>query len=465
MVDTRSDERAALLPPAVGSKSDLSGPSHHNLAGYSATRFRLTAASIWCCTFFAAFDNTVLATLTSTISSRFAAANQGAWLGTAYLLSSCCFTPIYGRLADIFGRRAAHMVATFWFILGTALCTIAPSMHTLIAARFIAGIGGGGVQSMAVIILTDLVDLRYRGLFQGYANIVFGLGSGLGGPVGGWVSDTFGWRAAFGMQVPLLLVGAVLTFGCLTGDLGGVEAARVKAASASASVSTSPSSSDSTAAASASWKGKLKQIDYLGSATLVLAVASLILGLSLKTSSLTSSGSEYFWTDPHILGLLLASLLFTLAFLYVEARIAPAPVLPFSLLRRRTPASVAASLAIVAASQFSLMYNVPLFFTAVKLDSASVAGAHLLPYSVLVGVGSLSVGYIIRRTGRYWWTCVGSGIVVLVSAAALCFWGKDSPEWFTWIAQAPSGFGYAGVLTGTLVALMTDVTIAGKGEV
>lgn len=434
-------ERAQLLPKVPA--------PHHNLGGYSPTRFFLTCSSIWACTLLAAFDGTVLATLTSTISSHFSAANEGSWLGTAYLLAVCCCTPIYGRLSDILGRRTAHAIAMVFFTAGTALCAIAPTMNTLIVARLIAGIGGGGVSSMAAIILTDLVDLRHRGLYQGYGNIVFGLGGALGGPIGGWISDTFGWRMAFAIQVPMLLVGSTVAYVCLTGDLGGAAARQLALKGGERQ----------------SLAKRLGQIDYLGSFTLVVAVASLILGLSIKTSTQTSSGAEYTWTHPLILGLLLTSLIFTHVFIFVESRLASHPLLPLSLLTRRTPAAVAFSLFMLSTNQFSLLYNVPLFFTTVCLTSASVAGAHLLPYSIMIGVGSLTVGYVIRQTGRYWWLTVWSGVVVIASAVALTSWNVDSPTWVLWAAQAPAGFGYTAVLTGTLVALMTDVQLEGKGEV
>jgi MFS family permease len=85
------------------------------------------------------------------------------------------------------------LTALSFFGVGTLLCAIAPSMEFLIAARAIAGVGGGGLASVGSIIFSDLVSLQHRGLFQGYANICYGLGAGLGGPVGGWISDTFGW--------------------------------------------------------------------------------------------------------------------------------------------------------------------------------------------------------------------------------------------------------------------------------
>jgi MFS family permease len=153
-------ERTRLISSSTAKKP------HHNLAGLPPWQFRLICLANWSCGFLVSLDSTVVATLLTPIGSYFNASNQASWLGTAYLLSLCCFTPIYGRLSDLIGRRNAHLIAGVWFILGTIMCAFAPSMIWLIVARAIAGIGGGGVQSLSVIIMNDLVDLKHRGVFQ-----------------------------------------------------------------------------------------------------------------------------------------------------------------------------------------------------------------------------------------------------------------------------------------------------------
>lgn len=155
-------ERSRLLD----SPSKPAANAHHNLLGLPPGQFRALCTSVWVASFFVALDSTIVATLVSDIGSYFEASNQASWLGTSYLLSICCFTPIYGRLSDLIGRREAHLVGGFFFLLGTIGCALAPSMDSLIAARAVAGVGGGGVQSMSVIIISDLVSVRYRGLFQ-----------------------------------------------------------------------------------------------------------------------------------------------------------------------------------------------------------------------------------------------------------------------------------------------------------
>lgn len=217
-----------------------------------------------------------------------------------------------------------------------------------------------------------------------------------------------------------------------------------------------------------SLRTKLRKIDYLGSISLAITISCLLLPLSLKTSATkprSAGGGEYAWSDPTIWGLLLASGVSLLIFIFVEWRIAPQPILPLSLLARRTPAAVAFSLFVVVINQFSIMYNIPLFFSAVRLQSASQSGAHLLPYSINIGIGSVVSGWMMKRTGRYWWTCVGGGLIIVSSSTMFMFWNTKTPSWLSWLAPIPAGFGYAWVLTGTLVALMTNVTRAGRGEV
>ncbi|ORY27197.1 putative multidrug resistance protein fnx1 [Naematelia encephala] len=450
--DDTPDERSLLLPGTTETKK------HHNVAGLSAWRFRIICFSIWGCSLLGAFDSTVVATLLSDIGSEFNASNQAAWLGTAYLLSACCFTPIYGRLSDLIGRRNAHLTGLAFFTIGTILCALGPNMYFLIAARCIAGIGGGGIQSVGAILMTDLVDLRHRGLFQGYANICHGVGGALGGPGGGWIGDMFGWRVAFYCQIPVLAVFGILIFTQVQ-----VPQPEIPVPSRPVSGTATPIK-DSSTSTKAKWHSKLSRIDYAGSLTLVIAVGTLLVSISLKTSTQKSNGDEYAWSDPTVWGLLIVALIFTIAFILVEGYYSPEPILPLGLLTRRTPLAAAISSFTMVTNQYAILYNIPLYFSAVRLQSSSSAGAHLLPFSISIGVGSLTVGWIMRHNGKYWWLNVMCGSFIAISSGIFCFWNVNSPEWITWIAQAPNGFGYGGVLTSTLVALLTHVQVAGKGE-
>lgn len=191
-----SDTRSLLeeRPPSYHSTDDVNNaPPIDAINKFSRADTIWILAGLWSGVLLGAFDGTVVATLLSPIGSEFKASNQSSYIGTAYLLSVCCFTPLYGRLADILGRKGAMLVALSLFGSGTIFCGMAPSMNALIVARALAGMGGGGVMTVSSIAVSDLVPLNQRGLYQGMANILFGLGSGLGGPLGGWVNDKFGW--------------------------------------------------------------------------------------------------------------------------------------------------------------------------------------------------------------------------------------------------------------------------------
>lgn len=181
-------ERTRLLGAAVEREDTISyvthvpevptRKAHYNLVGLSQYDFWVLCCSMWSCSFLASFDGTIVATLLGPISSSFNSSDLGSWLGTSYLLSVCCFTPIYGRLCDIIGRQHSLLIALGFFSLGNVLCAVAPSMEALIAARMVAGIGGGGLTSVGSTIMSDLVPITHRGLMQGAGNLAFGLGSG-----------------------------------------------------------------------------------------------------------------------------------------------------------------------------------------------------------------------------------------------------------------------------------------------
>lgn len=134
----------------------------------------LMLGGVWIGVFLSALDTTMVATLQTTIASDFNKNNLNSWLGTSYLLSVAAFQGLYGRISDIVGRKQATVFAVSMFTFGTILCALAPSMETIIVARAIAGIGGGGLPTLSSIICSDLVSLRQRGTFQGLANCLFG---------------------------------------------------------------------------------------------------------------------------------------------------------------------------------------------------------------------------------------------------------------------------------------------------
>ncbi|KAI0721866.1 vacuolar amino acid permease [Cerioporus squamosus] len=420
--DAASYRSAASSETQRSHSSEPPAPNH-----VSRTDLAWVLAGLWSAVFLGALDGTIVATLLSPIGSYFNESNRSSYIGTSYLLSVCCFTPLYGRLSDILGRRGAMLLALSFFGSGTLLCGLAPSMDALIAARALAGMGGGGVMTVSSVAVTDLIPLRQRGLYQGMTNILFGLGAGLGGPLGGWMNDALGWRSAFLLQMPILVFSFILVALKVSIKLPDeVESQPLHA--------------------------KLRRIDGFGSFTLVGTVGCLLLGLSLKSTE------ELPWTHPVVWGLLLASVVFSVLFIWVETRFAPYPVMPMRLIKQRTPLFVSLSNFFGSVAAFSMIYNVPLYFSAVRLNSSTDAGLHLLPHSVAISTGSVFAGWVMRRTGRLYNLTLFSCLLTVLAATLVACWNESSSALHLWLDVVPQGFGMASVITTTLIAMIASVT-------
>jgi MFS family permease len=384
---------------------------------------------LWSPVFLGALDGTIVATLMTPIGNYFNKSNQASYIGTSYLLSVCCFTPLYGRLSDILGRRGAMILGLTLFGAGTTCCGFAPSMEALIAARAVAGMGGGGIMTVSSVALTDLIPLKQRGLYQGVANIMFGLGSGIGGPLGGWMNDTFGWRSAFLFQIPVLAFSFTI-------------------------VMLKVSIPISQEMKNLSLNSKMRRMDFAGSATLAVTIGCLLLGFSIKSSESLP------WSHPLIYGLFITSAFFAVLFVAVEARWSPYPVMPLHLITQRTPLAVCLANFFGSMAAFITIYNVPLYFSAVRLNSSTDTGLHLLPHSVALSSGSVFAGWIMRRTGKLYTLTLVSAALAIYSSIQIAMWNENSPQWHLWVDIVPQGFGMASLITSTLIAVIACVSKA-----
>lgn len=194
----------------------------------------------------------------------------------------------------------------------------------------------------------------------------------------------------------------------------------------------------------------LQRIDFLGSGLLAVAIGSSLLSVSLLTAV---SPPESRITN----GLFMIGAVAFVIFIYVELKVAREPILPIELLRQRTPIAVAINNFVISVLSFGVMYSVPLFFQAVRLMTATEAGQHMVPNSVLGSVGSLVAGFVVRRTGRYWWLTVFCGSWAVVSALLLSTWDLNTSEFLLWTSFCPMAFAMGSVTTLTIVGLIADV--------
>ncbi|KAB5594833.1 MFS transporter [Ceratobasidium theobromae] len=374
------------------------------------------------------------------IPTEFVLALKSLILGSSFLLATCTFTPLYGRLCDALGRRGANQAAVVFAAVGTLACGLSNSLEMLIAARFLSGMGGGGIFTTASIITSDMYSMRERSITQGIAAIFNGAGMGLGGPFGGWISDHYGWRWAFLIQIPFFALSFFLT----TTNLNYVI----------------PGKGQCT-------KEIFKRIDYGGCISMFTSVGGLLFFLSFKYNQ------EYAWDSAPVVTSLVIMIIATVAFVFIELKLAPEPMLAPFLLCQTVPVVVGCSIALVSMCNFSTMYFLPIWFETVQLQSASVAGlsastylrlqwsidvampgAHLLPHSVSISLGSFFAGWYIARTGRYKNLEDSFGLFPFVATLLIYCLREDSSEFEQWFSIIPMGFGNSVILQTTLNSVL-----------
>lgn len=290
----------------------------------------------------------------------------------------------------------------------------------MIFGRVIAGIGGGGLMAISTFVASDLVPLRKRGIVQGVGNLCHGTGAGLGGVFGGWINDVWGWRVAFLVQVPLVILSAILVWFVV--DIPPKESS----------------------------KSKISRVDFTGAAMILVTLILLLLGIN-------SGGNIVPWTHPLVLTSLPLSLVALGIFIYVEAYRAKEPIIPVRLLLNRTVGAACLTNWFATMTLYILLFYGPIYFQTQGL-STTQAGVRLIPQSVGVSVASLSAGLIMRRTGKYRVLGLVLVILILIGTALFAAWpGGDKPDWPLYIFLLLVGAGYGGMLTVTLLAIIAAV--------
>ncbi|KKY14153.1 putative mfs multidrug [Diplodia seriata] len=413
-------EHSPLLEDGANGNSNGADSSIPLAEEPSTLRLVLTLGSCWVGVFLAALDSTIIATLSAPISDSFNSFTLFSWIATAYLIANAAIQPLSGRLTDIFSRRTGLVISNVFFGAGNLICGLAKTQSVMILGRVVAGMGGGGLLTISTFVTTDLVPLRRRGLWQGFGNLSFGLGSGLGGVFGGWINDALSWRWAFLIQVPFIVASGLLVY--LTVKIP------VKEKNMS----------------------RIKRVDFLGSITLVTSLVLLLLALN-------SGGNIVPWTHPLVLVSLPLFAAFLLAFVVVEDRVAMEPIIPVRLLLNRTVWTACLTNWFTTMAVFALLYYGPIYFQVLGL-SATQAGVRLIPQSVGTAAGSVGVGLMTRATGRYWWlnAAIEATLVLAVGLVAGTF-DASTPAWPPFVYFFLVGVGYGGMLTTTLLALISAV--------
>ncbi len=310
--------------------------------------------------FLAALDQTIVATALPTIGRELGDVAHLPWIVTAYLLASTAVTPLYGKLADIHGRRVVLLSGIVVFILGSIACALAPNLGTLIVARFVQGLGGGGLIALAQTIVGDMVPPKERGRYQVYFASVF-LSSSLIGPVlGGMLAEKLHWSVIFWINLPLGL-GAYWMSSEALKRLPRHE--------------------------------RPHKLDVLGAVLMTAGTLSLLLALSW-------GGTAYPWGSLPIAGLAAATLVLW-SFFGWRQRIAAEPLIPLDVMNNRVVRFGTVSAGLAMGAFIGLTIYLPLYFETVMGLSATYSGLGLLPLTCGTVVGATSSGRAMTHIRHY----------------------------------------------------------------
>ncbi len=317
-------------------------------------------------------DQTIVGTAMPRVIADLRGLEHYAWVFTAYMLASTVTVPIYGKLSDIYGRRPFFLLGMAIFLLGSALSGMSQSMTQLILFRGVQGLGAGAMMPIAMAIIGDVFPPSERGKWQGLLMSVFGLTTIVGPTLGGWLTDNWGWRWVFYVNMP---VGAVALL------VAGLALPRAV-------------------------KRRAHTVDYLGAAALIAGTVPLLLGFSW-------AGTQYAWGSPQIVGLLAFAVVALAAFVVIETR-AVEPIISPRLFRNQIFRVSTIATFLTAAGMFGATLYLPLFIQGVLGKSATSSGAVLTPMMLGFIVSSIIGGQVMSRTGRYKLLAIGGFVVATV---------------------------------------------------
>jgi EmrB/QacA subfamily drug resistance transporter len=367
----------------------------------------LTTIALALSLFMAALEMTVVSTAMPTVVSDLGGIQHYAWVFTAYMLASTITVPIFGKLADLYGRKPILLFGIGLFLVGSVASGLSPSMEWLIAFRTLQGLGAGAMQPVTLTVVGDIYSLEERARVQGLFSGVWGL-SGLLGPLaGGFIVRWLSWHWVFFINVPVGLATAGLLVTCFHEDI----------------------------------QKQKRTLDIAGAVLLALGMVALLLGAQRQ-------GSQ--WVPLALAAVLLA------AFILVERKVKE-PIIPPSIFTIRTIVIASVASALFSAAMFGATTYVPLFVQGVLGGTPTQAGGILTPMLVGWPVCSIIAGRLLMKVGFRPLIVGGLGAAGVATVAMALLLRPGVPLLLPGLAMAVFGMGLGFASTALLIAVQTSV--------
>ena len=372
--------------------------------------------------FLAALDQSVVGAAMRTIADDLSGLSLQAWATTAYLITSTVTTPIYGKLGDIFGRRPLFIVAIAIFILGSATAGLANSMVELAGYRALQGMGAGGLFSLALTIVADIVPPKERAKYQGMFLAVFGTSSVLGPVIGGALAGAGeilfieGWRWIFLINLPIGAISLFMVISFLH-------------------VPHTP---------------RPQKIDWWGAVTIVLAVVPILL--------VAEQGREWGWSSPLAIAMYVTGVFGIVSFILIEKKMGSAALIPLAIFKEPTFARTQVLGFIIGIGMFGGMIVLPLVIQVVYGASPTEAGFLMLPMVAGMMTATIVSGRITSSTGKYRiFFNTGTAVLFFGYLFMLLMLNAATPIWVVSIGMILIGLGLGQLMQTTMVASQNSV--------
>lgn len=367
-----------------------------------------------------AIDATILATAVPAVVEDLGGFTSFPWLFSIYLLAQAVSVPIYGKVADLYGRKPVMLLGIGLFVVGSLLCGIAWSMPALIVFRLVQGLGAGAVQPMGMTIVGDIYSMAERAKVQGYIASVWAIASIVGPTLGGIFADYLSWRWIFFVNLPLGIAAGWVLWRRFDENV----------------------------------QPRKHSIDYAGALLLAAGGSLLLLGL-------LEGGMRWEWGSTTSIGILAAALVLIATFVAVESR-TPEPVLPLWIFRRRVLNAANSGAFVVGVLILGLTSYVPLYAQTVLGHGALVAGLALASMTIGWPIAAATCGRFYLSIGFRWTVLMGAAFVV-AGAVLLVQVGSESALWQLALPCFVMGVGFGYVASPGVIVAQSSVDWEHRG--